>query len=89
MQSLFYGLALLAGVLSMLVFAIPLTIIATFVPHPATAGSGSFAPPPSDGRLSPPLHDAPVQSDAVDVARRYLGIPYVFGGTNPEVGLDC
>ena len=26
---------------------------------------------------------------AVDVARRYLGVPYVFGGTNPSLGLDC
>jgi hypothetical protein len=25
----------------------------------------------------------------VDAAKRYLGTPYVFGGTNPEHGLDC
>lgn len=25
----------------------------------------------------------------VDTAKRYLGTPYVFGGTNPESGLDC
>jgi peptidoglycan DL-endopeptidase CwlO len=24
-----------------------------------------------------------------DAAKRYLGTPYVFGGTNPEHGLDC
>jgi cell wall-associated NlpC family hydrolase len=28
-------------------------------------------------------------SQALAVARRYLGVPYVFGGTNPAVGLDC
>jgi len=28
-------------------------------------------------------------SRPVDVARGYLGVPYVFGGTNPAVGLDC
>jgi cell wall-associated NlpC family hydrolase len=27
--------------------------------------------------------------DAVAVARTYLGIRYVFGGTDPAVGLDC
>jgi cell wall-associated NlpC family hydrolase len=31
----------------------------------------------------------PARADVVDVARRYLGVPYVFGGTNPAVGLDC
>jgi cell wall-associated NlpC family hydrolase len=25
----------------------------------------------------------------VDVARRYLGVRYVFGGTDPALGLDC
>lgn len=25
----------------------------------------------------------------VAAARRYLGVPYVYGGTNPAVGLDC
>jgi cell wall-associated NlpC family hydrolase len=28
-------------------------------------------------------------SDAVTVAQRYLGVPYVFGGTDPRTGLDC
>jgi cell wall-associated NlpC family hydrolase len=26
---------------------------------------------------------------AIDVARRYLGVRYVFGGTDPATGLDC
>jgi len=25
----------------------------------------------------------------IDVARRYLGVRYVFGGTDPAIGLDC
>jgi cell wall-associated NlpC family hydrolase len=26
---------------------------------------------------------------AIEVARRYLGVRYLFGGTDPAVGLDC
>jgi len=33
--------------------------------------------------------DGPGGSDVVTGARRYLGVPYVFGGTNPRTGLDC
>jgi hypothetical protein len=33
---------------------------------------------------------AGVTGDAVvAAARKYLGVPYVFGGTNPKTGLDC
>jgi hypothetical protein len=28
-------------------------------------------------------------ADVVADAKRYLGVPYVFGGTNPATGLDC
>src|SRR5436305_3224589 len=30
-----------------------------------------------------------VGSGPVEVARRYLGVPYRFGGTSPSTGLDC
>src|SRR5690349_21005719 len=40
-------------------------------------------PGPSTGARSP------LGSGPVDVARRYLGVRYVFGGTDPAVGLDC
>jgi cell wall-associated NlpC family hydrolase len=29
------------------------------------------------------------EQEVVAEARKYLGIPYVWGGTNPDVGLDC
>jgi peptidoglycan DL-endopeptidase CwlO len=44
--------------------------------HARVATSGTSEPPTGDG--------APVE-----VARRYLGVPYVFGGANPGTGLDC
>jgi hypothetical protein len=28
-------------------------------------------------------------TDVVSAAKKYLGVPYVFGGTNPKTGLDC
>lgn len=31
----------------------------------------------------------PVGDAAVDTAMQYLGVPYLWGGTDPDVGLDC
>lgn len=28
-------------------------------------------------------------SDVVQAAQKYLGVPYVWGGNNPKIGLDC
>jgi len=28
-------------------------------------------------------------ADIIADARRYLGVPYLYGGTNPKVGMDC
>jgi peptidoglycan DL-endopeptidase CwlO len=32
---------------------------------------------------------APTGAQIVADARRYLGVPYLYGGTNPKVGMDC
>jgi len=51
------------------------------VPRPVPPGANrpTLGPP-----LPPPTGPAPV-----DVARAYLGVPYVFGGSDPATGLDC
>lgn len=33
--------------------------------------------------------DSKAPSSIVDAASKYLGVPYVFGGTDPATGLDC
>jgi cell wall-associated NlpC family hydrolase len=47
-------------------------------PAPTTAGAATVGGPRSAAG-----------SALVETARRYLGVPYVFGGVNPAIGLDC
>jgi cell wall-associated NlpC family hydrolase len=52
------------------------------------------APPPepasSPARPAPTLPAAPIAADAlVETALSYRGIPYVFGGEDPQTGFDC
>ena len=71
------GLAVIAvlGVVAALL-AIPVLLLGG-VPRggPSAAVATSVPTPPGTG--------------VVEVARRYLGVPYVFGGTDPRLGLDC
>ncbi|MFB9323608.1 transglycosylase SLT domain-containing protein [Cryptosporangium minutisporangium] len=49
-----------------------------------TAGSSTAA------RVGNALNPSgPTGLDVVSTARKYLGVPYVFGGTDPAKGLDC
>jgi len=67
------------------------TVVVAPAANPVSAASVAqpqTRPSPADAsnQTAPAASPAPA---AVDVARRYLGVPYVFGGTNPAVGLDC
>jgi cell wall-associated NlpC family hydrolase len=79
--------ALAAAVLGLflLVLMLPLVLLAGGSPvvGPAEAAQAAVRRDPS------PDLPAPTGTVPVEVARHYLGVPYVFGGTNPSVGLDC
>jgi cell wall-associated NlpC family hydrolase len=53
----------------------------------ATRWSGPLAPA-ADTTGSTPVAGTTGQA-VVDEARKYLGVPYVWGGTDPKTGLDC
>jgi hypothetical protein len=47
------------------------------------------APPAGSVSTGRPIVHGLGNGSAIDVARRYLGVRYVFGGTDPSSGLDC
>ena len=53
------------------------------------AKEGSGADGTSMTRTASGDPSTPSGSDVVADARRYLGVPYVWGGTDPATGLDC
>jgi len=64
----------------------------------APAGSGTTSVPTTSGPTTPARSVSASQSqsnsgvngsDVVAQAKKYLGVPYVWGGTDPQVGLDC
>ncbi len=59
--------------------------LADATPAPEASATGRLPAPASPAR---PAGSATGQA-VVGQARRYLGVPYVWGGTNPATGLDC
>jgi peptidoglycan DL-endopeptidase CwlO len=56
------------------------------VPDPETFGDGVAVTLPDGSTVSAPN---PIAANAVRHALTQLGVPYVWGGTTPGVGLDC
>jgi cell wall-associated NlpC family hydrolase len=90
------GLAVVVLLGLLLVLCVPVALIAGATPFagaPPALLPHTSAPPDLAPRSSgtPPIAQlpAPIGTGPVEIARQYLGVPYVFGGSNPATGLDC
>jgi cell wall-associated NlpC family hydrolase len=93
--------AVLVLLLALLVTAIsvPVVIVTSLLPVAGPSSALTPRPPaavvPTPQSVSPGTSSnsgmslPPAGATAVEIAQRYLGVRYVFGGTDPSVGLDC
>jgi cell wall-associated NlpC family hydrolase len=78
------GLAVATVLALVLAVSIPVMFLADLA---TAAVPGVTRPAPQQTPIAfPPTSSG---GTTVEVARRYLGVPYVFGGSNPATGLDC
>ena len=89
------GLAVVVLLGLLLVVSVPVALIAGATPFAAMPPAllpHTNVPPsfrPSSGPAPGPEMPAPIGIGPVELARHYLGVPYVFGGSDPATGLDC
>lgn len=67
----------------------PLPAAPAPAPPAAPGSSAGIAKSKQVGNEPPATSDGVDGSEVVRNAKKYLGIPYVWGGNNPEIGLDC
>jgi cell wall-associated NlpC family hydrolase len=82
------------GVAAVMALLLAVTVPVVFLASPiltAASGAPRLSPQPASTGPQPPIAVPPASTGSapVEVARRYLGVPYVFGGSNPATGLDC
>ena len=62
---------------------------AAAAPAPIVADSTDAAPATTPSPVAAPASGGGGNSTLVDIAMRYLGIPYVYAGASPSGGFDC
>ncbi|WP_436698116.1 transglycosylase SLT domain-containing protein [Nocardioides sp. BYT-33-1] len=66
--------------------------LAQFAPAPSATTGAGFATELTGARIATtgaPSDGTVTGDDVVAEARKYLGLPYVWGGTDPTKGMDC
>ncbi|MDP9798048.1 cell wall-associated NlpC family hydrolase [Catenuloplanes nepalensis] len=67
----------------------PVTVSNTSKTSTTAASGASFASALTAATGSSPATNGATGAGIVEAAKKYLGVPYVFGSTNPDKGLDC